>query len=76
MFGVAEAYARLQSQLPVVSVGWSLQDMKRHDADFIECTFAWTLVAGTSTQGQAAKMWLTEQHGGIGGRRHCVAYPE
>lgn len=63
---VAEAYAWLQSQLPVDSAGWSLQDMQRHDADFIEyARLHGTLVAGTSTQGQAAKMWLTEHKDGL-----------
>ncbi len=62
---VAEAYAWLQTQLPVNAVGWSLQDMQRHDADFIEyARLHGTLVAGTSTQGQAAKMWVTQSHDG------------
>ena len=63
---VAEAHAWLQSQLPIDSVGWSLQDMQRHDADFVEyARLHGTLVAGTSTQGQAAKMWLTEHKDGL-----------
>ena len=63
---VAEAYAWLQTQLPVGRSGWSLPDMQRHDVDFIEyARIHGTLVAGTSTQGQAAKLWLTEHHDGL-----------
>ncbi|MDR3409527.1 MAG: HipA domain-containing protein [Formivibrio sp.] len=63
---VAEAYTWLQSQLPISRSGWSLPDMQRHDIDFIEyARVHGTLVAGTSTQGQAAKLWLTEHADGL-----------
>lgn len=62
---IAEAYAWLQTQLPAESRGWTLEEMHRHDADFIEyARLHGTLVAGTSTQGQAAKMWLTQHQDG------------
>lgn len=59
---VREAALWLQQQLPPQDqrTGWQLADMRRHDADFIEyASLHGTLVAGTSTQGQAAKMLLT-----------------
>ncbi|KPC50169.1 HipA domain-containing protein [Amantichitinum ursilacus] len=57
---VLEAWQWLQGQLPARREGWLLQDMQRHDADFVEyASLHGSLVGGTSTQGQAAKMWLT-----------------
>jgi serine/threonine-protein kinase HipA len=59
---VAEARLWLSQQLRQQqnASGWPLAEMKRHDADFIEyASLHGTLIAGTSTQGQAAKMLLT-----------------
>lgn len=63
---VAEAYHWLQERLPAQAEGWHLEEMQRHDADFIEyARLHGTLVAGTSTQGQAAKLWLTLHQDGL-----------
>ncbi|NIE86014.1 MULTISPECIES: HipA domain-containing protein [unclassified Burkholderia] len=63
---IAQAYRWLREQLPGVSRGWELENMRRHDADFIEYAHLHgTLVAGTSTQGQAAKLWLTRHRDGL-----------
>lgn len=62
---VKEAYAWLQSILPAESEAWLLEDLNRHDADFIEyARVHGALVGGTSTQGQAAKIWLTQRNDG------------
>lgn len=59
---VAQAHNWLLMQLPETNQGWQLEDMSRHDADFIEYAQTHgTLVAGTSTQGQAAKLWITQK---------------
>lgn len=63
---VAEAHRWLLGQLPTACQGWAQAEMNRHDADFIEyARLHGTLVAGTSTQGQAAKLWLTRHRNGL-----------
>ncbi|KAF1030023.1 MAG: hypothetical protein GAK40_00209 [Burkholderia plantarii] len=63
---VAEACQWLHARLPAEAQGWQREDMHRHDADFIEyARLHGTLVAGTSTQGQAAKLWLTQHRDGL-----------
>jgi len=63
---VAEAYAWLLTQLPATNEGWRLDEMRQNDADFLEyARLHGTLVAGTSTQGQAAKLWLTRRTDGL-----------
>jgi serine/threonine-protein kinase HipA len=63
---VKEAWEWLSQQIPPADEGWTLEDMRRHDADFIEyARLHGTLVAGTSTQGQAAKLWITRHQNGL-----------
>ena len=63
---IAQAYHWLLMQLPQSNQGWQLEEMSRHDADFIDYAQTHgTLVAGTSTQGQAAKLWLTQKNDGL-----------
>lgn len=63
---VAEAHAWLQKQLPPAAGGWTLQEMQRHSEDFLEYARGHgTLVAATSTQGQAAKLWITQHRDGL-----------
>lgn len=63
---VAEAYGWLKTQLPVAVEGWPLQEIQQHSDDFLEyARVHGTLVAGTSTQGQAAKLWITQHRDGL-----------
>ncbi|MEW9898401.1 HipA domain-containing protein [Chitinivorax sp. PXF-14] len=63
---IAEAHAWLTAQLPQPAQGWPLDEMRQNDADFLEyARVHGTLVAGTSTQGQAAKLWLTLRQDGL-----------
>ncbi|MCB6185150.1 HipA domain-containing protein [Leeia sp. TBRC 13508] len=63
---VAQAYEWLRSKLPQQADGWSTDVIQRRNADFIEYAHLHgTLVAGTSTQGQAAKLWMTQKDDGL-----------
>lgn len=63
---IAEANTWLLAQLPAGARGWPIAEMSQRDVDFLEyARLHGTLVAGTSTQGQAAKLWLTRKQDGL-----------
>lgn len=63
---IREAYDSLLERLPTNAVGWSRPDMYAASDDFIQyASTHGTLIAGTSTTGQAAKMLLTQDVHGL-----------
>lgn len=63
---IREAFDGLLERLPTNAVGWSRADMYAASDDFIQyASTHGTLIAGTSTTGQAAKMLLTEDLNGL-----------